>query len=410
MTNATTPAQTARPGDDRPRPSRPLRVLYVGMKHDHGKPELGLAFEHWNFFHTMHRMGLDIAYFDFAGIMARRGQAGMNARLAEVARAHKPDLMFTVLFQDEIDPNVVSSISRDTGTLTFNWFCDDHWRFEDFTRRWAPRFSWCVTTARSALPKYEKIGYRNVIKSQWAANPYLYRRLDLPMKHEVTFVGRPHGTRRQTISAIREAGFDVKTWGPGWDTGWLDQDQMIEVFNTSRINLNLSNASVPVSTPMRRLKKRVKKVLTSVGLGSAATAAARVARGGVKAQDIVHNPKDYQDQIKGRNFEIPGCGGFTLTGTSEDLDSYYTPGREVVTVDGSGPGAGIPETVRLIRHYLEREDERRAIADAGYARTRAEHTYVHRFVDAFSRMGLAVGSAESYLRDDIAPGRVEEIE
>lgn len=389
---------------------RPLRVLYVGMKHDHGKPELGYAFEHWNFFHTMHRMGMDIAYYDFAGIMAKRGREGMNTRLVEVAKSLKPDLLFAVLFTDQFDYPTFRTISRETDTTTFNWFCDDHWRFEDFTRHWAPCFDWCVTTARSALPKYQKLGYANVIKSQWAANPYLYRRLDLPMKHEVTFVGRPHGTRRQTIAAIRDAGYDVKTWGPGWDTGWLDQDQMIEVFNTSRINLNLSNSSVPISTPMRRLKKRVKKALTTVGLGSAATAAARMARGGVRPEDVVHNPKDFQDQIKGRNFEIPGCGGFTLTGTSEDLDSYYVPGREVVIVDGSAPDAGIARMVELIRHYLEHEDERRAIADAGYARTRAEHTYVHRFVDAFSRMGLNVGSAASYLRDDLPVGRVEEID
>ncbi len=400
----------ARPAASAPPSDRPLRVLYVGMKHDHGKPELGLAFEHWNFFHTMHRMGLDITYFDFAGILARRGRDAMNARLVEVAKSVKADLMFTVLFGDELDPGAIRTISRETDTTTFNWFCDDHWRFDDFTKRWAPCFDWSVTTARSSLPKYEKIGYRNVIKSQWAANPYLYRRLDLPMKHEVTFVGRPHGTRRQTIAAIRDAGYDVKTWGPGWDTGWLDQDQMIEAFNTSRINLNLSNASVPVSTPMRRLKKRVKKVLTTVGLGQAATAAARMARGGTAPQDVKQNPKDFQDQIKGRNFEIPGCGGFTLTGTSEDLDSYYVPGREVVTVDGSGPAFGIPDTVRLIRHYLENEDQRRAIADAGYARTRAEHTYVHRFVDAFSRMDLPVGAAASYLKDGLAAGRVEEID
>jgi spore maturation protein CgeB len=405
----TPPSNT--PQDALRRPdAKPLRILYVAMKYDQDERERGLGFEHWNFFHPLHRMGFEITYFDFARILAARGRDAMNARLVEVARSLKPDLMFTCLFRDELDPASVREISRETDTTTFNWFCDDHWRFDDFSRRWAPCFDWCVTTARSSLPKYEKLGYANVIKSQWAANPYLYRRLDLPMKHEVTFVGRPHGTRRQTINAIRSAGYDVKTWGPGWETGWLDQDQMIEVFNTSRINLNLSNSPAPTSTPMRRLKGRVKKALTTVGLGPAATAAARLARGGVAPDQIVHNPKDFQDQIKGRNFEIPGCGGFTLSGTSEDIESYYVPGREVALIDGTASDGGVAQTVQLIRYYLEHEDERRAVSDAGYARTRAEHTYVHRFVDAFGRMGLSVDKPERYLRDDLPPGPVETIE
>ena len=58
---------------------------------------------------------------------------------------------------------------------------------------------------------------------------------------------------------------------------------MIEVFSRSRINLNLSNASNPW---WRRWRRR-------------------------------------RDQIKGRNFEVPGCGGFLLTQPADDLERYF---------------------------------------------------------------------------------------
>ena len=69
------------------------------------------------------------------------------------------------------------------GGPTVNWFTDDHWRFDRFSRHFAPAFDWSITTDRDSLPKYEAIGYENVILSQWACNGYAYdwtgRELDL---------------------------------------------------------------------------------------------------------------------------------------------------------------------------------------------------------------------------------------
>ena len=226
-----------------------MTILYVATKYDYGKPEQGYSFEHYNFYDALLRMGYDILYFDFVTLMQEHGRDWMNRRLLEVVKAEKPDLMFTVLFKDELKMDAVREISENAGTVTVNWFCDDHWRFNNFSRYWAPSFNWVVTTAQSALPKYAEIGYKNVIKSQWGCNHSLYRKLDLPLKYDVSFVGQPHGNRRGTIQALRKAGVNVNVWGQGWETGRLSQEEMIRVFNQSRINLNLSNASRPIGAP-----------------------------------------------------------------------------------------------------------------------------------------------------------------
>ncbi|HRI39135.1 MAG TPA: hypothetical protein PLO50_11300, partial [Nitrospira sp.] len=217
-----------------------MRILYVAMKYDYGRRNQGPSFEHYNFYDCLLQMGHDIVYFDFMTLMQEHGRSWMNNRLMEVAKLEKPDLMFTVLFTDEFDASILRNITEDVGVMSVNWFCDDHWRFERYSRLWAPCFRWVVTTAESAFPKYAQMGYHNVIKSQWACNTFLYQRLNLPLEYDVTFIGQPYGQRRQMIEKLINAGINVRTWGQGWNEGRASQDEMIKIFNTSRINLNLT--------------------------------------------------------------------------------------------------------------------------------------------------------------------------
>jgi spore maturation protein CgeB len=361
-----------------------MLILYAVMKYDYGQLERGYSYEHYNFFDTLVHMGHDIIYFDFMTLLRQYGKTGMNRRLLEVVKAEKPALMFTELFTDEIEPRTVNTISKDTETITLNWFTDDHWRFDGFSRHWASRFNWVVTTTASALPKYATLGHQNVLKSQWACNQFLYRKLDLPPIYDVTFVGQPHGDRPQIIQAIRDSGIGVQVWGTGWESGRLSQDGMIRVFNQSRINLNLSNASTgavrmpaykaayhTVSQSLNVLPyvPEVKKTLKSwLGMNSERAAAPA--------------NMSYSQQIKGRNFEVPGCGGMLLTGRADNLEDYYEVGQEVACYENTA------DLIDKIKYYLQHEDERVALAEAGYRRTLAEHTYVHRFTDIFQRIGL----------------------
>jgi spore maturation protein CgeB len=398
-----------------------MRILYAAMKYDYGRPEQGFGFEHYNFYDSLRNMGHDILYFDYMTLMQKHGRDQMNRRLLEVGRSEKPDLMVSILFKDELDPLVLRELKTNIPTL--NWFCDDHWRFDNYSCRWAPCFTWVVTTAASALPKYAALGYRNVIKSQWACNHSLYRKLDLPLRYDVTFVGQPHGNRRQIIQALRNAGIRVHVWGGGWESGRISQDEMIRVFNQSRINLNLANASMPVNgaaapvenvtvAPSGRMRTRISRTLDKIPFGShlkavgkawlRTTADTASVSGGGTATEI--SGVCYSEQIKGRNFEVPGCGGFVLTGRADNLEQYYENGKEVVFFDDRD------DLIEKIRYYLKHESERAAIAQAGYNRTLREHTYTLRFNDIFRQMGMT-GSAVGERADvEVHPGSTQEVE
>ena len=335
-----------------------MKILYVALLHNYGMPSQGFSYEHHNFYKTLIHMGHDILYFDMS--LVKYGWETMNQGILEVAKMEKPDFMFTVLHRNELDPSIVREISENSDTITLNWFCDDQWRFENYSRYWAPCFNWIVTTAPSALPKYADLGYSGVIKSEWACNNFLYRKMDLPLKYDVTFVGVPHGDRREIIQSLREAGINIHVWGNGWESGRLLQESMIRVFNMSRINLNLTKAST-----------------SSQG-----------------AQD-----DQKAEQIKTRSFEIPGCGGFQLSESAEDLDNYYKIGKEIVCFED------IHDLKEKIYYYLSNEDERAAIAQAGYQRTLREHTYTHRFTDIFKQLGLPSKPVHEILRGEVRLGR-----
>jgi len=379
-----------------------MLILYAALKHDYGDPSHGYSFEHYNFFDSLNRMGHDILYFDLGKLQDTSSKARLNRRLLEIVRAERPHLMFTVLFREELDKSVVTKISRDTSTRTVAWFCDDHWRFENYTRHWATCFGWSVTTARSAVPKYRAIGYNNVIHSQWACNQFQYQRADIRLQYDVTFVGQPHGERRRWIDALRLAGIDVQAWGSGWESGRLTHQRMIEVFNASRINLNLSKASSTGMEPAAGFAHRLASRITNV-VPSAVKGTFKKSNRSSRLESGTTGLVRLSDQIKGRNFEVPGCGGFMLTGRAEDLESYYEEGREVACFET------ISELIDKIRYYLSHEDERTDIAEAGYRRTLYEHTYVHRLTDIFRELRLPVPEPSTILARPPSPGTVIEV-
>lgn len=72
--------------------------------------------------------------------------------------------------------------------------------------------------------------------------------------------------------------------------------------------------------------------------------------------------------------ETLGRGGFLIHPDVRGLDEWYRNGVELVTY----PLDDLDTLEALVEHYLNHEDERRAIAEQGRATTLARDTYVHR--------------------------------
>ncbi len=344
------------------------------MKYDYGKPEQGYTFEHYNFYDTLLKMDggrHQVIYFPFDEIMIKVGRDKMNEYLLEIVKKEKPDFCFFCLFTDEIKKETIKKISQSGKTITFNWFCDDDWRFDNFSKFWAPCFNWISTTASTALPEYQKIGYQNVIKTQWACNHFLYKpNYGSRTSIDISFVGQAHGRRRKIIEKIEKAGINIECFGSGWPKGRISQEEMIKIFSQSKISLNLTESSSGFHW----------KPLLKIFLNR-------------RSDNSLHfrNPNYWlaniksllakRLEIKGRNFEIPGCGGFLLTRPADNLKDYYLFNKEI------GIFNDFDELIEKIKYYLAHNKERKAIAQAGYQRTIGEHTYEQRFREIFETVG-----------------------
>jgi len=353
-----------------------MKILYIALKYDYGNSKRGYGFEHYNFYDSLVKMdggAHEIVYFPFDEIMGEIGRDEMNKQLIETVRREKPALCFFFLFTDEIKPETIREITQKSGAITFNWFADDHWRFDNFSKYYAPLFHWIGTTDSQAPAKYKYIGYKNAIKTQWACNHFLYKPpagfsfKPSDYKYDATFVGQPHSNRRKVVEEVRKSGVDIQCWGIGWKNGRIEQDDMIKLFAESKININLSKGSVSHNLfDFARIflwKRSDGRITLKSPLAWIDNAKSLINRG--------------REQIKGRNFEVPGSGGFLLTSDADNMRDYYEDGKEVVIFKNT------QDLIEKIKYYLARESERIAIAKAGYGRTLREHTYEKRFNEIF---------------------------
>jgi hypothetical protein len=104
----------------------------------------------------------------------------------------------------------------------------------------------------------------------------------------------------------------------------------------------------------------------------------------------VHNRGDYT--IGGyRLFELPGNGVMQISDGGPYLDTYFEVGTEIVRHTGAD------DLIDKIRYYLDHEEERKAIALAGYRRVMRDHRAAHRFQQGAEM--IADGIRQKQLRE-----------
>lgn len=81
-----------------------------------------------------------------------------------------------------------------------------------------------------------------------------------------------------------------------------------------------------------------------------------------------------------RMFDIMGCEGFLLTNYQAEIASLFEPGRDLAVYES------FDDCLKKAGYYLEHEDERRTIAENGYRKICAHHTYDHRIAEMFESL------------------------
>lgn len=348
-------------------PKKKVKVVYSGIQAENYNPKRKPSFEYNNFYLTLKNMpGIEVVEYPYDTILAM-GKKKFNEDLLQLIRREKPDLFFAFMFSDELDKGTLDEIKKITKSVA--WFADDHWRIYNYSRFYAPHFTKVVTTWSLAPLVYATYGIENVIRSQWACNPTIWRPLQVKKEIGVSFVGQRTMARVRAVSKIQEAGVPVYTRGWGWPEGRASEEEMVKIFSASKVNLNLNNP------PNIFLPRLLGRLLLARSLNKFAP-----------SLDMISNFKSWKNtsvpQIKARPFELAGCGAFVISGLADDMGRYYTESKEMVFYED------VDDLIKKIKYYLKSEKERERIAEAAYKRTLAEHTYEKRFENIFREIGL----------------------
>jgi spore maturation protein CgeB len=333
-----------------------MKILLVCVKHTYGDSARGYSYEYHNFYETLVGMGHEVELFDIVGeLQAAGGREAMNAKLLSRCQEMKPAFSFFSLYTDQILPATMDAMRAFTKTFCF--FHDDTWRVE-FSRNWARHFDFFSTPDFYGIQKYKSVGLdQKAVFLPFGANPFSYQKLPTAeFEYDVSFVGAWHPYREWLIGRLKKAGVRAEGFGFRWPNGEVSQDEMVRIFNRSRINLNLSNSA---SWDLRYLYSSPRALLNRL-----------------------RSPKT-GEQLKGRHFEIAMCGGFQLSFYIDGLEHCYEIGQEVgIYIDSD-------DLISKTKFYLENENLRAQIALKGYERASANHSYVARFEELFKKIGVA---------------------
>ncbi|OXG08757.1 spore maturation protein CgeB [Flavobacterium araucananum] len=355
-----------------------MKILFAGLKYDYGIISRGESLESKAFVPSLANISSDFYVFWLEENGFPNDIDSLQGCLKEYADEVEPDFIFFVLMNNEISIDTLSYLSGRYTTI--NWFCDDAWRFEDFTKKIMFHLSYAVTTEKYILSNYKDNNYDNVILSQWAAIDY-DQNLDpknVQYKYDFSFIGGRNPTRSWIIDQLKKNDIIVNCFGSGWENGRISFDEMNDIFYHSKINLNLSNSN---STEIQFLKVILKNLLISFF---------QVFSKNLKKYffDLKSNLKDLRfyftskkvsEQMKARNFEIPSSGGFQLSQYSLGIEDYYEIGSEIAVY------TSVQELIKQCKYYIENDKLRREICTKGYLRS-MEHTYNKRMEIIFDNL------------------------
>ena len=351
-----------------------MNILFASLLYDYGIKSRGFSFEFYNFYDSLKKMNNsenNVYHLPIDNINNDDEKVILNQKLITICKEKKIDLVFFFLFKDEFYTDVLIDIKKKYSIPTIAWMADDHWRFENYSKYISPNFSYVITTDKQSLKKYEKNGLYNVIKSQWGVNNFLYKRINNPkIKYDVSFVGQPHGNRRQRIEKIKSIFPNTICFGSGWDNNRIEQDDLVNLFNNSAVNLNFSESSFTFD--LRSMIKIFfsKNSSNKIKINSI-----------LKIKKNILNIKNLKrKQIKARVFEIVGSGGFLLTEYAENLEDYFDLEKEICTFQSD------QELKDKLKFYKYRSKERNEILEKGYNRAINDHTYEKRFNLIFSKV------------------------
>lgn len=275
------------------------------------------------FYEPLQKIFSKVIVYDYPKRQIEIGVRAINEEVIELVEREHPKYVVWLFAHYEFQETTFERMRRE-GSIVIGWFFDDEHRFEEQTKWRVPFFNYCITNDIEAVPKYKELGARAIHSRPPWGIPLDRDWSKIEEKYGVSFVGgKTKADREEYINELNNRKIPIHGVGPGWEK-FATLEEMWNIFETSKINLNFSRAF-----------------------------------------------RGDRMQVKGRVFEVCLRGGFLLTEYAPGIEDYFEIDKEIVCFTNK------EEMADKVIYYLNHDDERRAIAQAGWKRATSEHTPFH---------------------------------
>ena len=283
------------------------------------------------FWKYMEDVFLEAIFYDYSNSIPEKGFIKVNEELVDIVREKRPEyVLFYRLDEHKIQSETFEKI-RSYGAKTVGYFGDDATELHIISKYLIPNLDYIVNfDTEEALEGYAQYGAKAFYVPSGANTDLFHKNKIEGFKYDVSFVGAKKYDRAEVVDKLSEYGIEVTSYGSGWDNGMVTYEEMNQIFNNSKINLNFTKTM----------------------------------------EGKLH--------FKARTIEIPMSGGFMLTEYIPGIEDYYEIDKEVVCF------YTIEECAKKIKYYLENEEERKIIAEKGWKRTLENYTWPQKFKQVFS--------------------------
>ena len=269
---------------------------------------------HWNLYTPLKDLGHEVYFYDTV--------APQESNFSQLVDSFKPDLIFCCLTNDKKiaphEPWEELIKYNDSGLVkTFNWFCDDTWRFETFSKHTCHFFTVCSTPEVAYIEKFKtEANYPNIILGLWHSNIDFYPKEKVDKKYDILLCGHLNQDRVGFLKYLAQKGIGVQ------HAHGLEYEEMLRRLAEARIGINFSknfNGLHPVL------------------------------------------------QLKGRMFEVPGAKSLLLTEYAPGLEYHYDIDKDIITFESP------QEMYEKTKKLLENPGAAEIIAMNGYNRFMRDH-------------------------------------
>jgi spore maturation protein CgeB len=267
---------------------------------------------YWSVYLPLQSLGHQVYFYDTVNPSQKD--------FSKIVETFKPDLIFCCMTGD---PSLTpyepwEEIRKETEsgrTKTFNWFCDDTWRFAKFSSKACKFFTASSTPEKDFLDEYKKIGYNNIMLGMWHTNIDLYPSI-CDKRYDMSFIGNKNNQRIVMENLFKQNNLNVEFFSG------LSHEDMLIAHSRSKIGLNFSMNTN--STPPRT-------------------------------------------QMKARMFEVPAARTLLLTEHHDGIEEYFEVNKEIITFKSEY------EMLEKFKEIIKHESLIKEISKNGYNRFIKEH-------------------------------------